>query len=170
MRTADSLEKTLMQGKIEGRRRRGWQRTRWLDDSTKSKGISLNKLREIVACLVCWQSTGPQRVRHSWATEQQPYAVLSTAPLTGNTGQCELLLNGLQTEAVGRRLRFTMTSCSKRAGLQAEESLPSWIFMSHFMRFLRWLSTLYSVSLLCSSFLASLAVLEKVLCYFMPGF
>ena len=48
MRTADSLEKTLMLGKIEGKRRRGWQRRRWLDRVADSIDMNLSKLQEIL--------------------------------------------------------------------------------------------------------------------------
>ena len=71
MQKVDSLEKTLMLGKIEGKRRRRQQRMRWLDSIIYSMNMNLSKFQEIVKDrkLGMLQFTGSQRVGHHLATE-----------------------------------------------------------------------------------------------------
>ena len=72
---ADSLEKTLMLGKIEGRRRRGRQRMRCLDGITVSMDMSLSRIWWWTGRPGVLQFMGSQRVRHDWATELNGWAI-----------------------------------------------------------------------------------------------
>ena len=84
MRRADSFEKTLMLGKIEGRRRRGWQRMRWLDDITDLMDMSLRKLQEWVMGREAWHDAvhgiTKSRTRLSDWTELKDFPVLKISP------------------------------------------------------------------------------------------
>ena len=99
MRRDDSLENTLILGKTEGRRR-GWQRIRWLDNSTNSMDMSLNKLREMVKGRETW-SAAVDGVAESWTRMNNS---------NNNTVKCGWLVRarGYCTEGMRKKRRYNL--------------------------------------------------------------
>ena len=79
MQTADSLEKSLILGKIKGRRRRGHQSLRWLNGITNAMDVNLGKLRETVRVREAWRAAahGVTKSQHDLATEHHKWILLS---------------------------------------------------------------------------------------------
>ena len=114
MQRTDSLEKTLMLGKIEGRRRRGWWRMRWLDGITDSMDMSLGKLWELVLRFM-----GSQIVGHDWATE-----------LNCAVARQALLFMGFPRQAYWRGLPFLSAGDLPEPGIEPASSALAGIFFT----------------------------------------
>ena len=117
MQRANSLEKTLMLGKIEGRRRSGWQKMRWFDGITNSMNMNLSKLQGIVRYREAWHAT-VHRVMKSWTwlsewTTTTIYKQITNKDLLYSTGtvmggECQYIssLSHLETRLLESRLTF----------------------------------------------------------------
>ena len=96
MRIAESLEKTLMLGKVEGRSRKGRRRIRWLDGITDSMDMSLSKLQELVMNTegMVWFMRS-QKIEHDWATELNRHAAITKKLELPDTPRGQLISNSL---------------------------------------------------------------------------
>ena len=120
MQRANSLGKTLMMGKIEGKGRRGWQRMRWLDSITSSMDTNLSKLYWRTEESGRLMYTGSQRVRHDLATEKQQRRSPPPGPLNPQALQSRCRQKMYLYNSVSIHKATTATTASRFQGLACQ--------------------------------------------------
>ena len=115
IRRTDSLKKTLMLGKIEGRRRRGWQTTRWLDGITDWLDLSLSKVQEMVKDREAWHAavhgvTKSQTWLSHWTTTGLPGSLVCRQEMEGILGFHNLSLSLFLSSPLVQFLWITVTN------------------------------------------------------------